>query len=172
MVKQQADPRSVPHAARQLDARAELDGAAQAAPAGRGIVEAGRPLGSEQDRAVTYADLQVSAFTALVSLILCLRNTYWDLPMVDFRPFKVGTNVRERKALEEEARGNIEITGWIFENTNTGEVVTVMNPEYSAAAASYPKEQGWKVKDRVQSEHRPLVDRRRRRCIHRSAHIE
>jgi uncharacterized membrane protein YphA (DoxX/SURF4 family) len=86
------------------------------------------------------------------SLLLCLQNTYWNLPMVDFRPFAIGTNVRERFALEAEARGNVEITGWIMENTNTGEVVTVMNPDYSAVTAQYPKDQGWKYKDRLQSE--------------------
>jgi hypothetical protein len=41
--------------------------------------------------------------------------------MVDFRPFKIGTNVREKKELESSAK--VDILGWILENTNTGEKI-------------------------------------------------
>ncbi|MFN0013942.1 MAG: MauE/DoxX family redox-associated membrane protein [Saprospiraceae bacterium] len=94
----------------------------------------------------------------LFSLLFCLRNTYYDLPIVDFRPFKVGANVRERKALEEEARGNIEIIGWVMENTNTGKVEKAMIPmsKYKELVAKYPKEQGWKIKDQIKTD--PFIE--------------
>jgi len=97
--------------------------------------------------------------TALVSLLFCLQNTYRDLPVVDFRPFKIGANIREQKALEEEARGNIEIIGWVMENTNTGEVKKVMIPmeRYKELVAQYPKDQGWKVKDQIKTE--PFIEK-------------
>ena len=93
------------------------------------------------------------------SFVFCLQNTYWDLPVVDFRPFKKGANVREHKALEEEARGNIEIIGWVMENTNTGEVVKAMIPmeRYKELVAQYPKDKGWKVKDQIKTE--PFVEK-------------
>lgn len=101
----------------------------------------------------------ITAGTALVSLLFCWQNTYRDLPIVDFRPFKVGANIRERKALEEEAKGNIEIIGWVMENTNTGEVKKVMIPmdRYKELVAQYPKEQGWKVKDQIKTE--PFIEK-------------
>lgn len=97
--------------------------------------------------------------SALVSLLFCLQNTYRDLPVVDFRPFKIGTNIRERKALEEEAKGNIEIIGWLMENTQTGEVKKVMIPmdRYKELVAQYPKEQGWKIKDQIKTE--PFIEK-------------
>jgi hypothetical protein len=81
------------------------------------------------------------------------------LPIVDFRPFHEGANIRDRKALEEEARGNIEIIGWLMENTNTGEVKKVMIPleRYSELVAQYPKDAGWKVKDQVKTE--PFIEK-------------
>ena len=96
----------------------------------------------------------LTGLTALISLIFCLQNTYRDLPIVDFRPFYEGANIRERKALEEEARGNIEIIGWLMENTKTGEVKKVMIPleRYSELLAQYPKDAGWTVKDQIKTD--------------------
>ena len=107
----------------------------------------------------------LTAGVALFSLLFCLRNTYYDLPVVDFRPFKLGTNIRERKALEEEARGNIEIVGWLMENTNTGEVKEVMIPmsRYKELVAQYPKDKGWKIKDQIKTD--PFIEKDGQRIL-------
>ena len=93
------------------------------------------------------------------SLLFCLQNTYNNLPVVDFRPFHEGANIKERKALEEEARGNIEIIGWVMENTETGEVAKAMIPldRYKELVAQYPKDKGWKVKDQIKTE--PFIEK-------------
>lgn len=101
--------------------------------------------------------------STLATILFCFQNTYWNLPVVDFRPFAVGNNIRERKALEEEARGNIEIIGWVFENPTTGEVVKEMEPDYKTAASKHPKEQGWKVKEQVKTE--PFIEKDGKRVI-------
>lgn len=95
---------------------------------------------------------------ALFSLLFCWYSTYYNLPVVDFRPFKVGTNVRERKELEEKARANVEIIGWVMENTNTGKVEKVMIPmsRFKEVMEKYPKSEGWKVKDQIKTE--PFVE--------------
>lgn len=105
----------------------------------------------------------VVGVSTLATTLFCFQNTYWNLPVVDFRPFAIGNNIRERKALEEEARGNIEIIGWVFEIPSTGEVVKEMEPEYKTAAAKYPKEQGWKVKEQVKTE--PFVEKDGKRVV-------
>ncbi|MCB0376020.1 MAG: DoxX family protein, partial [Sinomicrobium sp.] len=96
----------------------------------------------------------LTALTAVVTLLFCWQYTYRDLPMVDFRPFYEGANIRDRKALEEEARSNIEIIGWVMENTKTGAVETAMIPleRYAELTAKYPKDAGWKVKDQIKTE--------------------
>jgi len=89
-----------------------------------------------------------------VFLVMCLQNTYWDLPMVDFRPFKIGADVKQRKAQEEEARGNVEVLGWILENTKTGEKMTFMEPEPGKITyyKQYTKDAGWKVLDQIKND--------------------
>lgn len=96
-------------------------------------------------------EIIIGVSTAVVILI-CVQNTFWDLPMVDFRPFKVGSQVRERKELESSAK--VDILGWILENTNTGEKMKFMEPEPGKITyyKQYTKEQGWKVKEQIKTD--------------------
>jgi uncharacterized membrane protein YphA (DoxX/SURF4 family) len=100
----------------------------------------------------------VAALTAATTLF-CFQNTYWNLPMVDFRPFAIGSNVRERKAIEAEARSNVQITGWVLENKNTGQVVTFTEPEAGKITyyKQYTKADGWSVKDQIKTE--PFIEK-------------
>jgi hypothetical protein len=80
--------------------------------------------------------------------------------MVDFRPFKIGTNIRERKQQEEEARANVQILGWQLENSKTGQKATFMEPkpggyEYLKA---YPKNDGWKAVDQIKNDPHLIKD--------------
>ncbi|MEY3248033.1 MAG: hypothetical protein RL742_76 [Bacteroidota bacterium] len=109
-----------------------------------------------------------AAFNGLATvgaLLFCIQNTYWDLPVVDFRPFKVGANIREQKTLEEEARSNVEIIGWVMENTQTGKVEKAMIPmeRYKELMEKYPKDKGWKVKDQIKTE--PFIEKDGQRVV-------
>ncbi|HMX41958.1 MAG TPA: DoxX family protein, partial [Saprospiraceae bacterium] len=99
--------------------------------------------------------------TTALTLLLCLRNTYWDLPMVDFRPFKVGTNVRELKAFEGSAKQ--DILGWLLVNDSTGQVATYMEPEPNKYTyiQTYPKSAGWRVKEQIKNDLYVLKDGQR-----------
>ncbi len=103
----------------------------------------------------------VITVATVASLIFCVQNTYWNLPMVDFRPFKVGTDIRQRKEIEGNAK--TDILGWVLENKNTGQVVTYMEPEPNKYTylKTYPKDQGWSVKDQIQTDMYVLVDGQR-----------
>ena len=103
----------------------------------------------------------VMAVATVVSLLFCIQNTYWNLPMVDFRPFKVGSSIRERKELEGKAK--TDILGWVLANKNTGQVVTYMEPEPNKYTylKTYPKDQGWTVKDQIQTDMYVVVDGQR-----------
>jgi uncharacterized membrane protein YphA (DoxX/SURF4 family) len=94
----------------------------------------------------------VTALGVAATTLFCFYNTYWNLPVVDFRPFKIGNNVRERVALEKSAK--TEIIGWVLENTNNGQVVTFMEPEPGKITyyKTYAKADGWKVKDQIQTD--------------------
>jgi hypothetical protein len=100
----------------------------------------------------------VVGLTTAASLLLCIQNTYWNLPMVDFRPFKPGSNVRERFELETNAK--VDILGWVLQNDSLGKTVTFMEPEPGKITyyKEYPKTQGWKVKDQIQTDWYVLKD--------------
>jgi len=102
----------------------------------------------------------ITASTTVITLLLCFQNTYMNLPIVDFRPFKIGTNIREQKALEAEARSNVQILGYKLENTNTGEKAEYMEPDPAkpySVYKQYPKDQGWKVKDQIKND--PFIEK-------------
>jgi uncharacterized membrane protein YphA (DoxX/SURF4 family) len=93
----------------------------------------------------------IIGITTLLLVIFCLKNSVWGLPVVDFRPFKVGTNLYEKKTAEEEAASSVQITAWKLQNKKTGEVIELANKEYMGALASYPKEE-WSVVEQIKSE--------------------
>ncbi len=82
----------------------------------------------------------IVAATSGVMLVYGWSNYVWNLPDIDFRPFKVGVNVAERKALEEEAAANIEIVAYRARNKRTGEVVEIPFEQYLVEYKNYPKE--------------------------------
>jgi uncharacterized membrane protein YphA (DoxX/SURF4 family) len=98
----------------------------------------------------------ITIWISTVLLILfCLRNFYWGLPVVDFRPFKVGTDLYQKKTAEEEAAASVTITGWKLQNKKTGEVKVLANDEYMKNLASYPKEE-WGVVEQIKT--KPAIE--------------
>ncbi len=92
-----------------------------------------------------------SLLIATVGLTLyCFSNYVWDLPHTDFRPFKEGVNIRDRKAAEEEAQANVEILAYRMTNKETGKVVELPYQQYLEEFKQYPKEE-WKL-EQVKSE--------------------
>lgn len=83
-------------------------------------------------------------------MIYCLSNYVWDLPDIDFRPFKNGVNIAERKELEHEAESNVEIIAYKLTNKKTGEVLEVPYEAFLANISKYPKDQ-WDF-DQIKSE--------------------
>lgn len=96
----------------------------------------------------------------LATALFCFRNVYWDLPIVDFRPFKIGTNLPERKKMEEDAAAKVKIVGVVMENEKTGEKKQLNIPEGMDFAKfyvdvifkEYPKDAGWKVLDQIKTD--------------------
>lgn len=94
----------------------------------------------------------IVGISAALSLLLCVRNTYWGLPMIDFRPFKIGTNVRERLELESSAK--IDILGWVLEDTINHVKIKFMEPEPGKITyyKEYPAAKGWKVREQIKTD--------------------
>jgi uncharacterized membrane protein YphA (DoxX/SURF4 family)/co-chaperonin GroES (HSP10) len=97
------------------------------------------------------ANAIVAALSTGILFVFALSNYKWDLPLIDFRPFAEGVNVKEKKSLEEEAKANVVIIDWSLKNKNTGEVVTLSYEEYMSNYKNYPKE-SWETLSQTYSE--------------------
>jgi uncharacterized membrane protein YphA (DoxX/SURF4 family) len=88
----------------------------------------------------------------IATIAFCYYNTYSNEPVVDFRPFKNGVNIREQKLAEEKAAGAVKITDWKLKNEKTGEEKIVPDAVYMKSLEIYDKEKGWKVLDQIKTE--------------------
>jgi uncharacterized membrane protein YphA (DoxX/SURF4 family) len=84
----------------------------------------------------TASVLMISLGT-IGATIYCLSNYVWNLPDVDFRPFKEGVNVVERKAYEAEATA-VKVIGYELINKSTKEKVQLGMDQLSEFK-NYPK---------------------------------
>ncbi len=97
----------------------------------------------------------VLALTTIATVLFCISNYVWNEPIVDFRPFEVGVNIREQKQAEEEAANNVEIIAYRLKNNKTGKVVEMPFEQYLKEFKNYPKEE-WTA-EQVKSE--PAIPR-------------
>ncbi|MBK8620768.1 MAG: DoxX family protein [Saprospiraceae bacterium] len=88
--------------------------------------------------------------STIVLLLYSFNNFYWNEPHIDFRPFKIGTHVRDIKAMESDAQSKVQVTGFMLKNKETGEVKELETAEYMKNFAQYPKEK-WETLDQIKS---------------------
>lgn len=81
----------------------------------------------------------IIAVGTIGSLLFCFSNYVWGLPIVDFRPYKIGNNIRElRTPLKPEVREFV----FVYKNTKTGEQKEFKVSELEAMG------EGWEFVDR------------------------
>jgi uncharacterized membrane protein YphA (DoxX/SURF4 family) len=85
----------------------------------------------------------------------CFSNFVWDLPHIDFRPFKVENNLREMKKSEKDAAAAVKIIAYKMTNLKSGEVVEIPFDTYMVEYAKYPATE-WKL-EQLKSE--PTVEK-------------
>ena len=88
---------------------------------------------------------------SLVILVYyCFANFKWNIPHADFRPFKVGTDVKAQFEAERDAMAAVQITHWALKHNETGEKLTLENDEY---LGNYQKYKGvYSVVDQIKGE--------------------
>ncbi len=84
-------------------------------------------------------------------IIYCLSNYKWDLPHTDFRPFKVGTDLAEEKAEQDEAISNITVTAYRITNKETGKVIEIPFDQYLKEYKNYADKEVWQS-EQIKSE--------------------
>ena len=63
----------------------------------------------------------------------------WDVPDVDFRPFKEDVNIAEQKAAEVKALESVKVTHYEVTNLETGEFKRLPFDQYMSEFKNYPK---------------------------------
>ena len=81
----------------------------------------------------------------------CLSNFSWDLPGMDFRPFKQGVNINTVRAAETKAQEDVKITHYKLKNKKTNEIKTLEFNNYMKTYKEYPKTE-WEVLEQVKTE--------------------
>lgn len=82
--------------------------------------------------------------------IYCFSNYMWDIPKVDFRPFKKDVNILAQKELEENAMASVAILSWHLKNKNSGEQIELSNADYMKNYKNYPKKD-WEIIDQTKT---------------------
>lgn len=92
----------------------------------------------------------LTATSIFILLVYAMYNFYWNEPHIDFRPFKEGINIRERKQAEAEALANVEVT-IVMKNLADGRIVKLPYDQWMKEFKQYPKEE-WEYLEQEKSE--------------------
>ena len=92
----------------------------------------------------------VTGLATAISLFYCLQNFYFDIPKIDFRPFKEGVNIRDKKSAEEKAASDVQILAYKIKNKASGKIVEVPSAQYLSEMSKYPSNQ-WEIVEQVKS---------------------
>lgn len=89
----------------------------------------------------------VTLVSTLVFLVYSFSNYIWDIPHVDFRPFKEGVDIRAQKEIEEDAQAQVQVTGFLMKNKQDPQKMT------EVAVADYSKyADEWEVVEQIKTE--------------------
>ncbi len=92
----------------------------------------------------------ITLMSTILLLVYCWSNYIWDLPHMDFRPFKKSADVAQIRQDEEASMAAVQITAWKLKNKDTGEEVVFSNDEYMGNLTKYMGE--YNVLEQIQGE--------------------
>lgn len=81
----------------------------------------------------------IAIFTLLLSYF-CISNYVLDLPVIDFRPFRIGADIKAQYKIEKDAANAVQVISLDLKNRETGELKTVPYTEYMKNWKQYPSE--------------------------------
>lgn len=82
----------------------------------------------------------LNAATVVGITLYCFNNYIWDIPAINFRPFKPGVDVVKQKEAEEKALQEVKILAYRLTNKKTKEVIEVPYEQFLKELDKYPGE--------------------------------
>jgi uncharacterized membrane protein YphA (DoxX/SURF4 family) len=86
----------------------------------------------------------VTGLSVPALMVYCFSNYVWDLPDVNFRPFREGVNIGEKKRQELEALQNVKITAYRLTNKSDGRTLEIPFEQFLKEMSKYPAE-AWEM---------------------------
>lgn len=99
----------------------------------------------------------IPPLSTLILLLYALYNFVIDEPHIDFRPFKIGTNIAAVKQAEEDAAANVKITHFLMKEKSTGNLVEVAFDDYMKEYATKYTKDMYEVVEQIKTE--PAIPR-------------
>jgi len=94
----------------------------------------------------------ITAVSTGILIAYCLNNYMFDLPKMDFRPFKKDADIRATREAEEDAAANVKILSWKLKNRSDGKLVEVPHDIYMKTfTKDYPKAD-WEIVEQLKTE--------------------
>jgi uncharacterized membrane protein YphA (DoxX/SURF4 family) len=82
----------------------------------------------------------LNGLTTAGFLLYCFQNFIWDIPSINFRPFKPGVDVVARKKLEEDALSKVRVIAYKITDRKTSKTIELPFEQYMKEYEKYPEE--------------------------------
>ncbi len=95
----------------------------------------------------------ITGISGVGLFLFCFANFVWNEPIIDFRPFKIGVNIREQFEMEQKAMGEVEILAYRIRNKNSGLELQIPYKDYLDSFKQNANfKASWETLDQIKSE--------------------
>ncbi|HEX5624518.1 MAG TPA: DoxX family protein [Saprospiraceae bacterium] len=99
--------------------------------------------------------MAVTVMSTLALFLFSFSNFIWNEPVIDFRPFKIGTDIKAKLEEEQKAQADVEILAYRIRNKQDGKELEVPYKDYLDSFKSNSNfKASWETLDQIKSEPR------------------
>ncbi len=100
----------------------------------------------------------ITVFSTLAFVLFCFSNFIWNEPIIDFRPFRNGVNIKNQLAAEQKAMGAVEILAYKIRSKVDKRELEVPAKDFLDSFKNNPNfKASWETLDQIKSE--PAIPR-------------
>lgn len=97
--------------------------------------------------------MAITVMSTIGLLLFCFSNYIWNEPVIDFRPFKIGTDIKSQLELEQKAQAEVKILAYKIRNRSTNVEMEVPYKDYLDSFKNNSNfKAAWESLDQIKSE--------------------